>query len=94
MRKRYTIAHEIAHFILHFDKIEKGIVDREDNKSDVMFRSESVSSNDEYAANKLAADILMPIPEITKLLHEHKPKDLASIFQVSEQAMRIRLEQL
>ena len=54
MRRRFTIAHEIAHFLLHRDKIGDQLSD------DAMYRS-SLSSDDERAANRLAADILMPM---------------------------------
>ncbi len=53
-RQRFTLAHEIAHFILHRDLIETGIVD------DTMYRS-SLSNYYEVQANRLAADILMPV---------------------------------
>jgi Zn-dependent peptidase ImmA (M78 family) len=53
VRQRFTIAHEIAHYVLHCDQIGDGI------KDDWKYRSR-VSDADERAANKLAAEILMP----------------------------------
>jgi len=53
-RQRFTIAHELAHFLLHRDKLAgDGIVD------DVLYRS-NLSDDLEAQANKLAADIIMP----------------------------------
>jgi hypothetical protein len=85
-RMRFTLAHEVAHFILHRDLIGDGISD------DVLYRSK-LSSPIEAAANKLAADILMP----WHLVREATDKgittasDLARLFEVSEIAMSIRL---
>jgi Zn-dependent peptidase ImmA (M78 family) len=86
VRKRFTVAHEIAHFLLHRDRIGSSLTD------DEMYRS-GLSIHEEVAANNLAADILMPRP----LLAEHIEKwgtnvpVLAQIFKVSEAAMPIRL---
>jgi hypothetical protein len=86
-RQRFTLAHEIAHFVLHRDLIESGIVD------DTMYRSD-LDSVYETQANQLAADILMPIRLIKKYREQHPAsdwKELAKVFEVSEQAMKIRL---
>jgi len=84
-RRRFTIAHEIAHFILHKDEIGDGIVD------DALYRS-GLSSKFEAEANSLAADILMPWhlladDEISGISIAH----LADKYQVSAAAMAIRL---
>jgi hypothetical protein len=87
VRRRFTIAHEIAHFLLHRDKIGDQLSD------DAMYRS-SLSSDDERAANRLAADILMPMGLIQDYMRKHgtdEPSTLAAAFRVSEVAMRIRL---
>lgn len=85
-RRRFTIAHELAHFILHKDVIGDGVTD------DALYRS-GLSSRFEIEANKLAADILMPHELINKELENgvdtvHK---LARIFNVSLSSMSIRL---
>jgi len=85
-RRRFTTAHEIAHFILHRSYIGDGIVD------DGLYRSR-LSNSMEVQANKLAADILMP----RHLLNQHISRgvnsvsQLAKIFQVSESAMSFRV---
>ncbi|MDJ0629659.1 MAG: ImmA/IrrE family metallo-endopeptidase [Rhodobacter sp.] len=84
-RRRFTIAHEIAHFILHEDQIGDGLFD------DAMYRS-GLSSFEEDDANKLAADILMP----RQLIREFSfvgddVETLAHQFNVSQSAMARRL---
>ncbi len=87
VRQRFTVAHEIAHFILHRRKLESG-----DLIDDAMYRS-GLTSKEETAANRLAADILMPLPLIKQLLDAgiRDPESLAARLQVSLPAMRIRL---
>jgi Zn-dependent peptidase ImmA (M78 family) len=87
VRQRFTVAHEIAHFVLHRRKLESG-----DLIDDAMYRS-GLSSKEETAANRLAADILMPLPLIRKLIDAgiRDPQMLAAKLQVSVRAMNIRL---
>ncbi len=87
VRQRFTVAHEIAHFLLH-----RTILERHDVIDDAMYRSE-LSSKEETAANRLAADILMPLPLIHLLISTgiREPEALANKLQVSVQAMKIRL---
>ena len=83
VRRRFTVAHEIAHFLLHRSLFATELVD------DALYRS-SLSGPVEAQANSLAADLLLP----WHLLIDHIDKpvdDLARMFQVSEQAMQIRL---
>jgi Zn-dependent peptidase ImmA (M78 family) len=90
-RQRFTIAHEIAHYLIHRDHIRSGIVDS------VLYRSK-LSSRTEAEANKLAADIIMPMGLVSKHLTELTATDrgdeigaLSELFNVSRQAMEIRL---
>ena len=85
-RKRFTIAHEIAHFILHKDQAENGIQD------DTMYRS-GLSTREEIEANAMAADILMPYGLIQSLVSQgyKTVQMLAAKLGVSETAMSIRL---
>jgi hypothetical protein len=87
-RKRFTVAHEIAHFILHRDKIGQELSD------DEMYRG-GLSTEDEVRANQLAADILMPASLIRRLRAEgHSDSELADLLQVSEAAIRVRISYL
>ncbi len=84
-RRRFTAAHELAHFLLHKDDIGDGI------KDDALYRSK-LSTIQEVEANKLAADILMPLDKIYEILGKDKRlAELSSIFEVSNLAMCIRL---
>ena len=85
-RQRFTIAHEIAHFVLHRDVIGNELVD------DTFYRS-GLSERREYEANAVAAEILMPWPLIRRLMHdgERNVEKLAETLQVSPAAMNIRL---
>ena len=90
-RQRFTVAHELAHFLLHRDRIGRGIVD------DVLYRS-TLTDRREAEANRLAADLLMPDSLIEAWLDRAAalgvsdiPLYLADRFEVSETAMRIRL---
>lgn len=85
-RQRFTIAHEIAHFVLHKDEIRDGITD------DTFYRS-GLSERREWEANRLAADILMPWDLVRSLAGDGKttPSELAQQLEVSLAAMHIRL---
>jgi len=86
-RRRFTIAHECAHFLLHREKIGDRLSD------DAMYRSDNVTTQEEYHANNLAAELLMP----RRLMNEAVRRgfagvsDLARRFEVSPPAMKVRL---
>lgn len=85
-KQKFTLAHEIAHFVLHRDLIDNGIID------DTMYRSD-LGGYYEVQANQLAADIIMPIRLVKRAIQEESDaKQLAKLFEVSEQAMKIRLK--
>lgn len=90
-RQRFTLAHEIAHYLLHRQDIGAGVVD------DVMYRS-ALSNRQEVEANRLASQLIMPDKRVVEARAqvEHLPVSeqvelLASQFRVSAQAMRIKL---
>lgn len=90
-RQRFTLAHEIAHFLLHRSLIGSGVVD------DTMYRS-GLSSRREVEANRLAAELCMPrdLVEYHRGLLSHLDRDeliseMAKRFKVSRSAMQIRL---
>jgi hypothetical protein len=86
VRRRFTIAHEIAHFLLHKDLIGDGIVD------DGLYRS-GLPSKIETQANNLAAEILMPWHLLNEAMKQgfNTVPLLAEAFNVSKSAMSIRL---
>lgn len=85
-RQRFTIAHEIAHFVLHREEFGEQLID------DTFYRS-GLSETREYEANALAAELLMPWSLIRKLMKEGRTTaaELADSLQVSPAAMSIRL---
>lgn len=90
-RQRFTVAHEVAHFLLHRHLIGNGITD------DALYRS-PLSDAIEAEANRLAADILMPETLLRvelQLAREQRVENIlehmAEMFGVSEAAMKIRL---
>jgi IrrE N-terminal-like domain len=87
VRQRFTVAHEIAHFVLHRDRVGDELVD------DAFYRSR-LSGRLEAEANRMAADILMPFPLIKELMRSEGLRDipgLARRLQVSQAALKIRL---
>ena len=94
-RQRFTIGHELAHFFLHQDVIDSspnGITDS------VLYLS-GAPKRIEYEANRLAAEIVMPMGLVEKELKEGfggfvteaTIEALANRFEVSKAAMEIRL---
>lgn len=97
-RQRFTIGHELAHFLLHrniIDNSPDGITDT------VLYRS-GASEQVEFEANRLAAAIVMPMHLIERELQgrfggvvtEATIEGLATHFEVSKAAMEIRLSTL
>ncbi|WP_322894904.1 MULTISPECIES: ImmA/IrrE family metallo-endopeptidase [unclassified Yoonia] len=97
-RQRFTIGHELAHFLLHREIIDRsptGITDT------VLYRS-GAPQQIEYEANRLAAEIVMPMDLIEQevrdgfggMVTEATIEALANRFEVSKAAMEIRLSQL
>ena len=102
VRQRFTIAHELGHYILHGNLNETLFVDK---KSRVHFRDQKSSTGEslqEQEANAFAASILMPEKMIKKelskadndLSDETQIELLANKFNVSTLAMTYRLANL
>ncbi len=92
-RQRFTLAHEIAHFLLHRDAVDKD----GEIRDNVLYRS-GQSERIEYEANRLAADLIMPIDQVESDLatisvpvSDTVIERLAREWQVSKAAMEIRL---
>lgn len=103
-RRRFTIAHELGHFVLH--RPSEGVA-HVDKSLHVKFRNADSSSGEyeeEVEANLFAAELLMPSEQIQKSMSEHttfdvddrdnKIRSMAAEFNVSEQALLIRLSSL
>jgi Zn-dependent peptidase ImmA (M78 family) len=100
-RKRFSIAHELGHYYLH--TASSVFVDRR-----VRFRDSNSSQGtikEEIEANNFAAELLMPqifvLREAIRLRGRRSPpsdeeliEELALVFNVSKQAMEVRLANL
>lgn len=99
-RQRFTIAHEIGHYLLHASKAPVFIENLD------LYRDESSSEGTdawEVEANTFAAELLMPeevLRRLVKDIHidpffdEHIIRRLATRLQVSPQALTVRLTRL
>ncbi|MEY8358210.1 ImmA/IrrE family metallo-endopeptidase [Anaerotruncus colihominis] len=96
-RLRFTCGHELGHWVLH-KKLYSGT-------GDVAAYDGKSSSDESYGlierqADALATALLMPMPQIKKCFYRVRPghskeqivAKMADTFEVSKQAMRIRLE--
>ena len=101
VRQRFTIAHELGHFLLH-KKTQDVFVDK---LFQVHFRNENSATgqdNQELEANAFAAAILMPKDLLQTEIQSHHfdlgdetaMKELAKLFSVSLQAMTFRMVNL
>ena len=99
-RQRFTMAHELSHFLLHKEKVGNGVTDdvKYSNTTTTSheFYNEKIQKNEEAEANGLASTFLMPKKllrdYIGKDLDENSLKELATKFQVSPPAMKLRLD--
>jgi Zn-dependent peptidase ImmA (M78 family) len=98
-RKRFTAAHELAHYLYHRDMLDDvGSLNRH---SDWLFGTREndarpFSQQHETEANRIAVQILMPAA-LVRAEYENTDGNvarLAEIFDVSEAAMKIRLKVL
>ena len=84
-RKRFTVAHEIGHYLFHKHMITDDIEDNALYHSDLPIR-------EEVEANKFAAWLLMPDELIAEYLEQGLDMDaMAKKFNVSRHAMAIKL---
>lgn len=93
-RQRFTLAHELAHYLLHRDRI----VAEGGWSENVLLRS-GQPENVEYEANRLASDLVIPSAQLAKATAEYSGpmtseviEDLARRFGVSTAAMEIKLQ--
>lgn len=96
-RLRFTLAHELAHWLIHKKIYENTcystFLDELDNNENAI----------EWQANYLATAILMPAGKIKNSFHALRPvcndhpdliSKMAKIFEVSKQAMELRLKSM
>lgn len=96
-RKRFTLAHELGHYISYLaDSHSKKILENDGVHQDFAFQrtvtTESKNPDYEIEANQIAAEILMPEASTKQLHKEGKTvEEMADYFNVSESAMTFRL---
>lgn len=96
-RRNFTIAHELGHWFLHKDLAQENLFGMKGNVLICRGINNKID-NKERQANIFASHLLMPekflktqLSSFTTPLNEYDLRELAKIFQVSKQAMKIRL---
>lgn len=94
-RLRFTLAHELAHYIIH-KQVFSGT-----GVAVALYNNDTDEDATEWQANYLAKAILMPNGQIKRCFYALRPVcktkseyvcKMAEIFEVSKQAMEIRLK--
>lgn len=100
-RQRFTIAHELAHFLL--EKTKDTFVDEHSKISHRSYSHEKGKAKNEVIADKFAASLLMPRNflkrdfmkiEMKGIFQENDLEYLAEKYVVSKEAMKYRLANL
>lgn len=109
VRQRFSVAHELGHLVLHDTSPERMFVDggvrlyqRVGQPSSANYRGPDshTTPDEEREANHFAAAILMPEPAVRAyafgktVLEDLLVEEMARYFDVSVQAMSIRLQRL
>jgi Zn-dependent peptidase ImmA (M78 family) len=94
VRKRFSIAHELGHYCLeHYDDQRSYLKTLENNNDEIVFKE--YAKDQEIEANEFAAELLMPEQFVKKYFYTtSNAKKLAEQFQVSSDAMWVRLSRL
>ncbi len=101
-RQRFTIAHELGHYVLHHKYGDDPKNDIHIDKKWAYFRSDTAGhrlDEQERQANQFAAELLMPQKLVEEIIEKYRLDlsddfdifKLANLLQVSEQALAIRL---
>ena len=94
-RRRFTLAHEIAHYMLHRDLIGDGLTDNALYRS-ILRNGQEFADFREQEANQYAASILMPARAVKTQFSSGNCSiiGIAKAFNVSPAAAEIRMRQL
>ena len=97
-KQRFTIAHEIGHYMLHRHLIGDGLTDDRVYRSmpHSKFFNARIGPNEETEANKFAVTLLMPYPAIKNdlLSNQYTVESMANKYGVSRSAMAIRTKSI
>ena len=94
VRQRFTVAHEIGHFIFHRELLANGVSDTLAYRADaVELPNVNIKREHEWQANNFAANLLIPDHwlRLAQAAGFRGVSELAQRFEVSETAMRIKL---
>lgn len=89
--KRFTIAHELGHWLLHREAVEQ-----KDSSLVLYYRRPLGGETDdkEKEANCFAANLLVPIAQLKLYCRYYSGQELADLFAVSQQVIGYRLQAL
>jgi hypothetical protein len=94
-RQRFTLAHEIGHYMLHRHLVGDGLDDDRAYRSTEIgkYHNTLIGPKEEREANKFAANLLMPRDAINRerAKDEATVASMAKLFGVTGQAMSIRM---
>ena len=94
-RKRFSIAHELGHAILHHSDTESDyeMIDYRKPRNEYLENPEILRK--EFQANYFAASLLMPVTDFEKVYKRFQnPIDVANYFNVSVSAVTRRMDTL
>lgn len=88
LRRRFTLAHELAHFYLHKEYLNQ----HKKIEDNILFRKQLNNNQMEKEANEFAAELLMPKNEFEKEIKNgnNTIEKLSFCFQVSYAAVKYR----
>ncbi len=94
-RQRFTLAHELGHYMLHRHLVGDGVDDDRAYRSTQVgkYHNTLIGPAEETEANRFAANLLMPrdLVDAEWAKRDSSVQSMAKLFQVSEHAMSIRL---
>lgn len=94
-RQRFTLAHELGHYMLHRHLVGDGLDDDRAYRSTEVgkYHNTLIGPKEETEANKFAANLLMPREAINRerVRLNDDVSEMARLFGVSEHAMSIRM---
>jgi Zn-dependent peptidase ImmA (M78 family) len=90
-RQRFTMAHELGHYLLHRDSL-----DGEKKIELMLLRSDASNSTQEKQANEFASELLIPSKELEKNIKDgiDSIDMLSEVFEVSIAAIRYKAYKL
>lgn len=92
-RQRFTLAHELGHFVLHRPLLGDGITDNAAYRAEPCpeYSNHAITQKHETEANQFAAELLMPRETVDRMIADGRTvAQMADDLGVSRHAMSIR----